>query len=58
MFFTILWSLLAFLFLSSVPAHAEWRPISHAEGAGGFTIYGDPTTISRKSGSGEDVGVV
>ena len=48
MFFTILWSLLAFLFLSSVPAHAEWRPISHAEGAGGFTIYGDPTTVSRK----------
>ena len=47
MFFTILWSLLAFLFLSSVPAHAEWRPISHAEGAGGFTIYGDPTTVSR-----------
>ena len=47
MFFTILWSLLAFLFLSSVRAHAEWRPISHAQGAGGFTIYGDPTTVSR-----------
>ena len=48
MFFTILWSLLAFLFLSSVPAHAEWRPISHAEGAGGFTIYVDPATVRRQ----------
>jgi hypothetical protein len=45
MFFTILWSLLAFLFLSRIPAHAEWRPISRAEGAGGFIIYIDPTTL-------------
>ena len=29
-------SLLAFLFLSSVPALAEWRPISHAEGRRGL----------------------
>jgi hypothetical protein len=47
MFFTILWSLLAFLFLSSIPAHAEWRPISYAEGAGGFMIYVDPATVRR-----------
>jgi len=45
MFFAILWSLLAFLLLSSVPADAEWRPISYAEGAGGFVIYIDPTTL-------------
>jgi len=48
MIFTILWSSLAFLFLSSVPAHAEWRPISYAEGAGGFIIYVDPTTVLRQ----------
>jgi len=47
MFFTILWSLLAFLFLSSIPAHAEWRPIRYAEGAGGFMIYIDPATVRR-----------
>jgi len=48
MFFAILWSLLAFLFLSNVPAHAEWRPVRYAEGAGGFTIYVDPATILRQ----------
>ena len=48
MFFAILWSLLAFLFLSSVPADAEWRPISSAEGAGGFMIYVDPTTLATQ----------
>jgi len=48
MFFAILWSLLAFLFLSNVPAHAEWRPVSYAEGSGGFTIYVDPATILRQ----------
>jgi hypothetical protein len=47
MFFTILWSLVVVMFLSSVPAHAEWRPVSYAEGAGGFTIYVDPTTVRR-----------
>lgn len=47
MFFTLVWSLLVFLFLSSVSAHAEWRPIRYAEGAGGFTIYVDPTTVGR-----------
>jgi hypothetical protein len=45
MFFAILLSLLAFLFLRSVPADAEWRPIRYAEGAGGFMIYIDPTTL-------------
>ena len=45
MFLTIFWSVLAFIFLNSVSAHAEWRPISYAEGA--FTIYADPTTVHR-----------
>jgi hypothetical protein len=45
MFLTILWSLLAVLFLSSIPAHAEWRPVTYAAGAGGFTIYVDPATV-------------
>jgi hypothetical protein len=48
MFFTLLWSLLVFTFLSSVPAHAEWRPISHAQGSGGFIIYVDPATVLRQ----------
>ena len=48
MFFTLLWSLLVFIFLGSVPAHAEWRPIRHAEGAGGFTIYVDPAAVLRQ----------
>lgn len=48
MIVAILWPLLAFIFLNSVPAHAEWRPVSHAQGAGGFTIYVDPTTILRQ----------
>jgi hypothetical protein len=47
MFSTLLWSLLTFLFLSSVPAHADWRPVRYAEGAGGFTIYVDPSTVYR-----------
>ena len=47
MYFTLLWSLLAVLFLSSVSAHAEWRPVRIAEGAGGFTIYVDPSSVSR-----------
>ena len=44
-------SIFALLLLSSVPAHAEWRPISYAEGAGGFTIYVDPTTVRRTGDS-------
>ena len=48
MFFTVLWSLLAFHFLSSVPAQAEWRFIRYAEGAGGFVIYVDPATVLRQ----------
>jgi hypothetical protein len=47
MLFTILWSLLALLFLSSPSAHAEWHPIRYAGGAGGFIIYVDPSTIHR-----------
>ncbi|HEY6260089.1 MAG TPA: surface-adhesin E family protein [Nitrospiraceae bacterium] len=47
LFLTIFWALPAFIFLNSVPAHAEWRPISNAEGAGGFMIYVDPTTLHR-----------
>lgn len=47
MFFTLFWSLLAFLFLSSVPVHAEWHPIRYAEGSGGFMIYVDPSTVHR-----------
>ncbi|HSL02115.1 MAG TPA: surface-adhesin E family protein [Nitrospiraceae bacterium] len=47
MFLTLLWSLVVFFFLSSVSAHAEWRPIHYAEGAGGFVIYVDPTTVRR-----------
>lgn len=46
--FTIFWSVLAFIFLNSVPAHAEWRPISYAPGSGGFTIYIDPATVLRQ----------
>lgn len=46
--FTIFWSVLAFIFLNSVPAHAEWRPISYAAGSGGFTIYVDPATVLRQ----------
>ena len=48
MLFTMFWSALAFIFLSSVPADAEWRPISNAKGAGGFTLYVDPTTLLRE----------
>lgn len=48
MFITIVWSLLAFIFLNSVPAHAGWRPISYAAGSGGFTIYVDPAAILRE----------
>ena len=48
MLFTIVWSVLAFIFLNSVPAHAEWRPISYAPGSGGFTIYIDPATVLRQ----------
>jgi hypothetical protein len=48
MLFAIVWSVLAFIFLNSVPAHAEWRPISYAAGSGGFTIYIDPATVLRQ----------
>lgn len=48
MLFTIFWSVLAFIFLNSVPAHAEWRPITYAAGSGGFTIYVDPATVLRQ----------
>ena len=48
MLFTIFWSVLAFIFLNSVPAHAEWHPISYAAGSGGFTIYVDPATVLRQ----------
>jgi hypothetical protein len=48
MLFTIFWSLLASIFLNSVPAHAEWRPISYAAGSGGFTIYVDPEAVLRQ----------
>lgn len=48
MFITIVWSLLAFMFLRCVPAHAEWRPISYAAGSGGFTIYVDPAAVLRQ----------
>jgi hypothetical protein len=48
MFFTILWSLLTFILLNSVPAHAEWRLISYATGSGGFIIYVDPATVLRQ----------
>jgi len=48
MFFTIVWSVLAFIFLNSVPAHAEWRPITYAAGSGGITIYIDPATVLRQ----------
>ena len=47
MFITIVWSLLAFLLLNCVPAHAGWRPITYATGSGGFTIYVDPATVLR-----------
>jgi len=48
MFITIVWSLLVFIFLNCVPARAEWRPISHAAGSGGFTIYVDPAAVHRQ----------
>ena len=48
MSFTIFWSVLAFIFLNSVPAHAEWRPITYAPGSGGFAIYIDPATVLRQ----------
>jgi surface-adhesin protein E len=48
MFFTIFWSMLAFIFLNSIPARAEWRPISYAAGSGGFTIYVDPAAVLRQ----------
>lgn len=48
MFITIVWSLLAFIFLNCVPAHAEWRPISYAAGSGGFSIYIDPAAVVRQ----------
>ncbi|MBS0166263.1 MAG: hypothetical protein JSR29_09295 [Nitrospira sp.] len=48
MFITIVWSLLAFIFLNCVPALAGWRPISYAAGSGGFTIYIDPATVARQ----------
>ena len=48
MLFSIFLSVLAFIFLNSVPAHAEWRPITYAAGSGGFTIYIDPATVLRE----------
>src|SRR5262245_18305814 len=48
MFFTIFWAVLAFIFLYSAPAHAEWRLISYAAGSGGFIIYVDPATVLRQ----------
>ena len=45
---TIVWSLLAFIFLNCVPALAGWRPINYAAGSGGFTIYIDPATVARQ----------
>ncbi len=48
MFITLIWSLLAFIFLNGVPAHAEWRPVSYAAGSGGFTIYVDPAAVLRQ----------
>ncbi|HKP00943.1 MAG TPA: surface-adhesin E family protein [Nitrospiraceae bacterium] len=50
MVFIIFWSLFAFIFffLNSVPARAEWHPISYAAGSGGFTIYVDPDAILRQ----------
>jgi hypothetical protein len=48
MCFTLLWSLLAFLFISSTSAHAEWRLIRYAEGSGGFVIYVDPSSLLRQ----------
>ena len=48
MFFTILWSLLAVIFLMSAPAHAEWRLVSYAAGSGGFIIYVDPASVLRQ----------
>ena len=50
MFITIVWPLLAFIFLNCVPAHAEWRPISYAAGSGGFSIYIDPAAVVRQGG--------
>jgi hypothetical protein len=48
MFLTMFWSILAFIFLNSVSARAEWRPISSAAGSGGFAIYVDPATVLRQ----------
>jgi surface-adhesin protein E len=48
MLLTIFWSVLAFIFLNSVPAHAEWRLVSYAAGSGGFIIYVDPATVLRQ----------
>jgi len=48
MFFTIFWAVIACISFISVPAQAEWRPISYAGGAGGFTIYIDPAAVLRQ----------
>jgi hypothetical protein len=46
-FVTIVWSLLASIFFNYVSANAEWRPVTHAAGSGGITVYVDPATVLR-----------
>jgi hypothetical protein len=48
MSFTLLWSLIALLFLSSVPAYADWREVGSGVIEGGYTVYVDPATVRHK----------
>ena len=44
-----IWSLFTLLFLSAVPAYAEWVPVEkNNESAGRLTVYVDPNTIRRE----------
>ena len=49
-YFSILWSLITFLFLSSIPAYAEWVAVEKDYLLPGLeTVYVDPESI-RSSG--------
>jgi len=43
-----LWSLITLLYMSSVPAYAEWMAVITSESAGGYTVYIDSDTIRHE----------
>ena len=47
-YFLGFWSLIPLLYLSSVPAYAEWVAVISFESAGGYNVYVDPDTIRHE----------